>query len=88
MHAIGNNQDGASTRYHGVLLMFFPEDAVGIIYTETQTAPTSHQLGLYLWSWTSPYLSKALTEGTHVRETVTVSQKTLPGNPTILTSFK
>lgn len=87
MHAVGNNQDGASTRYHGVLLMFFPEDAVGVIYTE-QSAPTSHQLGVYLWSWTSPYLSKALAEGTHVRETVTVSPKTLPGHSTVLTSFK
>lgn len=77
-----------STKYHGMSLVVFPEDAVGIVYTKKQTAPISHQLNVYLSTWTSPYLSKALTEGTHVRETITVSQKTLTGNPTILTSVK
>lgn len=55
MSAVGDNQDRASTRCHGVLFMFSPEATVGVIYTEKQAA--SHQLSVYPLPQTSPYLS-------------------------------
>lgn len=57
MRAVGDNQDKASTRCHGVLFMFFPETTVGVIYTEKQAVSASHPLSVYPLPQTSPYLS-------------------------------